>query len=118
MPRRFCGVLAALVVALVPSLRALCDVNCLPAPAEAAPAAHCPSTGATDTPVPADDCRHEHAAADVAVQTGAKVSVAPLTAAILDHTPRAVVGFMRVFLDEASRAPDPPPPLRPLPLRI
>jgi len=118
---RIATLLAALILAATPTVRAMCDVGCVTVPSASRGSAeqnqgHCGTIPAA--PASDDDCGHNHGASDSMVP--ASKAGAPAAA-----TTAAVPGPANVSYRASARAavaadvpPDSPPPTRPLPLRI
>jgi hypothetical protein len=119
MVRWFLGSVLAVLLAVVPVARNLCDLACAPAAAPAAvpPASHCASHGAEPSPLsspaPADRCGHDHhallfvTAAPSAVVTPELACAAPVVhfAYAGSSIPRTVAPVARGGPSHAGRSP-------------
>ena len=125
MISRLLATLVAVFLAATPTVRAFCDVSCLPTQAQSANVAlpgpeHCAThtADAPSAPERRDACDHEHETSD-SMFVASKMTLAP--------TQLAVVALAGVDVADRSSArlpivtgvpPDAPPPTRPIPLRI
>lgn len=123
MIARFATLFAALLLAVMPTVRAMCDVGCVTVPNhESRPeptAGHCTPASAPASEAPSgDDCGHNHDASDAMVTAiKSQVAHAPVLTAIV--IPLDALTFARTAVLVRTGVPPPaPPPTRPLPLRI
>lgn len=119
MISRLVTVAAAILMAATPTVRAFCDVSCLPIEASTA-TRHCASPVQDEPSVPAPDdrCGHEHLSSE-SVLTSSKLTIAPpqLAAAATVFILPVPIGAARTK-SVSARPPGVPAPAGPRPLRI
>ena len=112
---RLLPAIVALVLAIAPVVRAMCDVSC--APGTASPAGHCDQPVPHEPP-PDEGCEHSHAEVD-STAAPAKQSVAPPAACVPCDCIAGILVPDAGFSRDGSQGSPPRAPARLIvPLRI